>query len=298
MAWVGPRSRALWPLGRRAPASHSRLPPGLRARLGARARSWRSSCRPASGSACWRCRARRRRCFRAPTARASSCSTGGRARTRTSAGTRRPGSRARRSSTPRRSPWWAAWSWARASRPVAAYWSADSRRLTLLCPGYEAKNPAEAQIRELVNVDVGTGREAGRLALERGIAADRGQQGRPVARAHPGAAAHGEVPLPAVTAVRRRPRRVRRSARVDTGGWNSLHSDGHPLLPPGPGQAGQEPAEEPERRGPGRVARAGRARGKPRRRARAARPLPGRIRRAGVHPERGAARRRRRASCA
>jgi len=48
------------------------------------------------------------------------------------------------------------------------HFSPDSRRLTVLCPGYEAKNPAEAQIRELVSVELATGRETGRLTLEPG----------------------------------------------------------------------------------------------------------------------------------
>lgn len=49
-----------------------------------------------------------------------------------------------------------------------AYFSPDGRRLTVLCPGYEAKNPAESQLRELVAVDLATAHEAGRLALEPG----------------------------------------------------------------------------------------------------------------------------------
>lgn len=49
-----------------------------------------------------------------------------------------------------------------------AYFSPDGSRITVLCPGYDAKNPAEAQIRELVTVDLATGREAGRLVLEHG----------------------------------------------------------------------------------------------------------------------------------
>jgi DNA-binding beta-propeller fold protein YncE len=49
-----------------------------------------------------------------------------------------------------------------------AYFSPDGRRLTVLCPGYEAKNPAESQLRELVAVDLATAHDAGRLALEPG----------------------------------------------------------------------------------------------------------------------------------
>jgi hypothetical protein len=34
----------------------------------------------------------------------------------------------------------------------------DGRRFLALCPGYEAKNPAEAQPRELVSIDLASGR--------------------------------------------------------------------------------------------------------------------------------------------
>jgi len=47
-----------------------------------------------------------------------------------------------------------------------SYFSPDGQRFTVLCPGYEAKNPAESQVRELVSVDLASGREAGRLKLE------------------------------------------------------------------------------------------------------------------------------------
>jgi DNA-binding beta-propeller fold protein YncE len=43
-------------------------------------------------------------------------------------------------------------------------------RVALLCPGYEAKKPAEAQPSELVVVDLATAREVGRLTLEHGLA--------------------------------------------------------------------------------------------------------------------------------
>ena len=52
--------------------------------------------------------------------------------------------------------------------PGRAFFSPDSGRLALLCPGYEAKNPAESLARELVSIDLAAGREAGRLALEPG----------------------------------------------------------------------------------------------------------------------------------
>ncbi len=107
-----------------------------------------------------------------------------------------------------------------------SYWSSDSRRLTLSCPGYEAKNPAEAQIRELVNVDVSTGREAGRLTLEPGsvpIAAGKdGQslaliQGLPRTEKFPYPQSRVFVVDLAFPSVR---------AKIDTGTWNSLYADG------------------------------------------------------------------------
>ncbi len=41
-------------------------------------------------------------------------------------------------------------------------------RLVVTCPGYEAKNPAESLVRELIVVDLASARETGRLALEPG----------------------------------------------------------------------------------------------------------------------------------
>jgi DNA-binding beta-propeller fold protein YncE len=107
-----------------------------------------------------------------------------------------------------------------------AYWSSDGRRLTLLCPGYEPKNPAEAQIRELVNVDVGAGREAGRLTLDAGstpIAASKdGQslalvQGLPRTEKFPYPQSRLFVVDLALPSVR---------AKLETGTWNNLYSDG------------------------------------------------------------------------
>jgi DNA-binding beta-propeller fold protein YncE len=46
--------------------------------------------------------------------------------------------------------------------------SPDGQRLTVWCQGYEAKDAAEALPAELVNVDLPTARETGRLALEPG----------------------------------------------------------------------------------------------------------------------------------
>jgi hypothetical protein len=48
-----------------------------------------------------------------------------------------------------------------------AYFGVD--RLAIFCPGYEAKNPADAQARELVVLDPKEGREVGRVTLEHGV---------------------------------------------------------------------------------------------------------------------------------
>jgi DNA-binding beta-propeller fold protein YncE len=52
--------------------------------------------------------------------------------------------------------------------PRGSYFSPDGHSVTLLCPGYEAKNPAEALARELVTIDLAEPREVGRLTLEAG----------------------------------------------------------------------------------------------------------------------------------
>jgi DNA-binding beta-propeller fold protein YncE len=49
----------------------------------------------------------------------------------------------------------------------SAYFGAG--RVALFCPGYDAKDAAEAQPRELVVVDLQEGREAGRVRLEHGV---------------------------------------------------------------------------------------------------------------------------------
>lgn len=50
----------------------------------------------------------------------------------------------------------------------AHYFGPEGRRLTLLCPGYAHGNPEDARPRELVNIDVLTGQEIGRVTLEHG----------------------------------------------------------------------------------------------------------------------------------
>jgi len=57
--------------------------------------------------------------------------------------------------------------------PPGGFFSADGSRLAVICPGYDAKNAAEALPRELVTLDPRTGQVMGRLTLERGPVAVR-----------------------------------------------------------------------------------------------------------------------------
>jgi DNA-binding beta-propeller fold protein YncE len=107
-----------------------------------------------------------------------------------------------------------------------ASFSPDGTRLTVLCPGYEAKNPSESQARELVNIDVATGRETGRLTLEPGsvpIAAS--QDGRTLAVIQ-GLPRTDKFPYASsrVYAVDLEGPTLR--AQLDAGTWNALYSDG------------------------------------------------------------------------
>jgi DNA-binding beta-propeller fold protein YncE len=125
--------------------------------------------------------------------------------------------------------------------PGAAYFSPDGRRLTVLCPGYEAKNPAEAQPRELVNLDLVDGRETGRLALEPGavpiVASKDGQtlpviQGLPRGDKYPYAKSRLFVVDLAGPTLR---------ATLDTGGWTDLYTDGVHFYLLDPGKPDKDP---------------------------------------------------------
>ena len=116
-----------------------------------------------------------------------------------------------------------------------AYFSPDGRRLTLLCPGYEAKDPAEAQVRELVTIDLVEGRESGRLALEPGawpIALGKDGQSLPLIQGLP---RNAKFPYPQsrLFVVDLGAPKVR--ATLDLGGWTNLYTDGvrFYLLDPG-----------------------------------------------------------------
>jgi len=128
-------------------------------------------------------------------------------------------------------------------------WGPDSRRLTVLCPGYEAKNPAEALPRELVNVDVTTGREAGRLGLEPGTL--------PVAASEPGQALALIQGLPRDEKFPYPKSRLfvvdlagpSLRARLDLESWISLYVDGTRLYLLDPGK----PDDDPQRNRNGTV---------------------------------------------
>ncbi len=107
-----------------------------------------------------------------------------------------------------------------------SYFSPDGRRLTVFCPGYDAKNPAESQTAELVNVDLATGRETGRLALEAGtipIVASKDGAALPLIQGLP---VGGKFPFPQsrLWVVDLAGPSV--AAKLDTGTWANLYTDG------------------------------------------------------------------------
>jgi len=122
-----------------------------------------------------------------------------------------------------------------------AYFSPDGRRLTLLCPGYEAKNPAEAQPRELVNIDLVAGRESGRLTLEVGtvpIALSKDGQSLAVIQGLPRS---GKFPYPQSRLFVVDLAGPSLRAKLDMGGWNNLYSDGAHFYLLDPGKPDKSP---------------------------------------------------------
>lgn len=125
--------------------------------------------------------------------------------------------------------------------PGAAYFSPDGHRLTVLCPGYEAKNSTEAQVRQLVNVDLVTGRESGRLKLEPGavpiVASKDGQtlpliQGLPRTDKFPYQQSRLFVVDLAGPTIR---------ATLDMGTWEGLYTDGEHFYLLDPGKPEKDP---------------------------------------------------------
>ncbi|HSD66884.1 MAG TPA: hypothetical protein VLF95_09295 [Vicinamibacteria bacterium] len=126
--------------------------------------------------------------------------------------------------------------------------SPDGGRLFVLCPGYEARSPAEALGEELVTVDLAAARETGRLGLEAGamplvegatgrmVTSPDGRslallQGLPRSEKFPYPQARLWVVDPTDPSIR---------AKVDMGTWEGQHADsGHLyLLDPGKNRNG------------------------------------------------------------
>ncbi len=107
-----------------------------------------------------------------------------------------------------------------------SHFTPDGRRFLALCPGYEAKNPAEAQPRELVSIELASGREAGRLRLEPGAEpVGLGKDGRSIVIVQ-GLPRSEKFPYPKsrVSVVDLDGMAVR--ASLDASGWDALYTDG------------------------------------------------------------------------
>jgi DNA-binding beta-propeller fold protein YncE len=102
-------------------------------------------------------------------------------------------------------------------------------RLAALCPGYEAKNPAEAQVAELVLVDLATAREAGRLVLEHGLAWTGLSRDRRSLALLQGLPRGGKRPYPQSKLWLVDVLGPRVTTTLDTGPWPAADSDGERL---------------------------------------------------------------------
>jgi DNA-binding beta-propeller fold protein YncE len=121
------------------------------------------------------------------------------------------------------------------------YFSPDGRRLTVLCPGYEAKSPAEALVRELVNVDLAGGRESGRLTLDAGavpIAASKDGRTLPLIQGLP--RGH-KFPYPQSRLFIVDLAGPSLRASLDLAGWHSLYTDGAYFYLVDPGRPDENP---------------------------------------------------------
>ncbi len=116
-------------------------------------------------------------------------------------------------------------------------------RLAALCPGYEAKNPAEAQEAELVLVDLATARETGRLALEHGLAwagLSRDQRSLALLQGRPRG---GKRPYPQSKLWLVDLSGPRVTTTLDTGPWPAADSDGERLYLLHRGEPDKNPAK-------------------------------------------------------
>ncbi len=116
-------------------------------------------------------------------------------------------------------------------------------RVALVCPGYEAKKPAEAQPRELVVVDLATAREVGRLALEHGLAwAGLSSDRRSLALLQ-GLPRGGKFPYPQSKLWLVDLAGPRVTKTLDTGPWPAAESDGERLYLLHRGEPDKDPAK-------------------------------------------------------
>ena len=123
----------------------------------------------------------------------------------------------------------------------SASFNLDGSRITVLCPGYEAKNPAEAQARELVTVDLATGREAGRLAIEHGAAPpipSRAGRTLPLIQGLPRSA---RFPFPESRLWLVDVAGPSVAAKLDMGTWSNLYTDGTHFYLLDPGKPDKNP---------------------------------------------------------
>lgn len=121
------------------------------------------------------------------------------------------------------------------------YFSPDGHRLAVLCPGYEAKNPAEAQAREIVDVDVIAAKESGRLTLEPGVVPVAvSPDGRSLALIQ-GLPRTDKYPYPRsrLHVVDLEGPTLR--AQVDMGSWTNLYTDGTHFYLLDPGKPNKNP---------------------------------------------------------
>ncbi len=106
------------------------------------------------------------------------------------------------------------------------YFSPDGSRLTVLCPGYEAKNPAESLIRELVTLDLATGGEARRLTLEHGTVPILPTKDGRSLLAIQGLPREAKFPFPQSRLWFVDLEGPSTPAKLDMGGWTYLYTDG------------------------------------------------------------------------
>ena len=114
-------------------------------------------------------------------------------------------------------------------------------RMAVVCPGYEAKNPAEALVGELVIVDLGTARETGRLPLAPGTFLAGASRDRRTLVLLQGLPRTDKFPYPKskLTLVDVAGPSV--AATLDTGTWGLVQGDGERFYLLDPGRPDKNP---------------------------------------------------------